>query len=121
DAVEGAPAVLVHVQIVVDHGAEEASRLRATVGIGVAEGARRGIPLGLAAMLEPGDAVAERGHAEAEHARPPAGVGELIEPSLLEAALHVDMAGIGDYAPGLHAREAPAVTANHLHRTIQEG
>ena len=30
------------------------------------------------------------------------------------------MAGIGDHAPGLHAREAPAVAGNHLHRTVEE-
>src|SRR4030095_9281897 len=95
-------------------------RLRATIGIGVTEGARRGIPLGLAAMLEPGDAVAERGHAEAEHAGPHAGGGELIEPALLETALHADMAGIGHHAPGLHAREAPAVTGDHHHPTGEE-
>src|SRR5215470_9031654 len=93
DAVERATATLVHVQIVMDHGAQEAARLRAAIGVGVAERPRRGIALGRAPVLEPGDAIAQRGHAEAEHAGAHSRVGELIDASLLEAALEIHVAG----------------------------
>ena len=44
DAVERTPALLVHVDVVVDHGAQEPSRLRATVRVGVADRAGAGLP-----------------------------------------------------------------------------
>src|SRR5215470_1130434 len=58
DAVERAAAALVHVQVEVDHGAQEAARLRAAIGVGTADRPRRGIALGRAPVLEPGDALA---------------------------------------------------------------
>src|SRR5215469_14240881 len=97
-----------------DHGAQESARLRAAIRVGMADRPRRGIALGRAPVLEPGDAIAQRGHAEAEHAGAHSRVGELIDASLLEAALEIHVAGVGDDAPAFHAGEAPAVPCDDL-------
>ena len=101
-----------------DHRAQEAPGLRAAVGVAVAKRARRRIALGRAAVLEPRGAVAERRHAETEHARADGRVRELVDPALGEAARQVDVAGVRDHALAFHAREAPCSRGNHLRRAV---
>ena len=108
-AVEGLAALLVQVQVLVDQGPEQPPGLGAAVGVGPAEAAGRRVALGRAAVLEPGHRLAERGHREPLHRRALRGVGHLVEPPLLEAAVEVDVPGVRDDASALAAREAPAL------------
>ena len=82
---------VVRLEKAVDVGAEPTARLGAAVGVGVADNDRRRD--GIGAVLEPGDAVAEGGEAEAEDGRRGRGVDELVEAALLEALVEADVAG----------------------------
>ena len=110
--------VLVEIQILVGERAQQAPGLRAPVGIGPAQAPRRRMARGRVAVLEPGHAVAQRGHGEAEHRRAHRGVRDLVQAALLEAAVEVDARGVGDDASALDAGEAPARARNHGLRSV---
>jgi hypothetical protein len=76
------------------------------------------MPRGRVAVLEPGHAVAQRRHREAEHRRAHRGVRDLVQAALLEAAVEVDARRIGDDASALDAGEAPARACNQGLRSV---
>ena len=112
DPVDGLAPVLVEIQILVGERAQQAPGLRAPIGIGPVQAPRRRMPRGRVAVLEPGHAVAQRGHGEAEHRRAHRGVRDLVQAAFLEAAVEVNARRIGNDAPGLDTGEAPARACN---------
>ena len=107
DPVDGLAPVLVEIQILVGERAQQAAGLRAPIGVGPAQASRRRMARGRVAVLEPGHAVAQRGHGEAEHRRAHRGVGDLVQAALLEAAVEVDVRRVRDDASALDAGEVP--------------
>src|SRR5262249_9090575 len=110
DPVQCFSALLIDVQILVHERAKEPARLRAPVRIGPAKGARRRMPVARRTVLQPGYRIAERGHREPQHRRPFRGVRDLIQTTLLEAALEMDVGRIGNDPPALEPRKSPPRT-----------
>lgn len=108
DPVEHLAALLVHEQVVVDHRAQEAPRLGAPVGVGVAQPAGRGVALGRRPVLQPRRGIAQGGHAEAHDGRADGRVHHAVETALLEPALEPHVGRVGRRAAVDDAGKAPA-------------
>src|ERR671930_460475 len=69
---------------------------------------------GCTAVLEPRDAIAQRGDSQSAHGRTNRGVGDLIDTALPEAAIEPDMMAVWHHTVVHGARKAPARSWNDL-------
>jgi hypothetical protein len=85
----------------------------------VADESRGRIALGRRAVLEPRDAIAQRGHPETQHRRSHRDVRHPVESPFLEAAVEMDVPWIRHDRVAHHSGKAPARARNDGGRSVR--